>query len=96
MIRPSVPREHGRRSRRSADMDDSSERSDDWSEWKEAPPPLVDLLRSQAARNEIEIVRDAEVRLDCDMPDGSCIPLLIFWPSGEQPMNIRLYNDREK
>lgn len=60
-----------------------------WLPWREAPPELVSLLRDQASRNGIEIVRDEEVVLDCVMPDGGVVTFRVFWPSGDV-MNVRL------
>lgn len=60
-----------------------------WLPWREAPPELVSLLRDQASRNGIEIVRDEEVVLDCVMPDGDAVTFRVFWPSGDV-MNVRL------
>ena len=63
--------------------------SERWSDWREAPQDLMDLLRVQAARNGTEIVRDREVRLNCIMPEGDMITFLVFWPGGDA-MNVRL------
>ena len=60
-----------------------------WSPWREAPSELVSLLRNQAERNGIEIVRDEEVVLDCVMPEGDVVTFLVFWPGGDA-MNVRL------
>lgn len=57
-------------------------------QWTEAAPSLEGLLRSQAEENGIELLRDREVRLDCSMPDGTVMRFVIFWPAGEERMNV--------
>lgn len=71
-------------------IDDANDPHDAcWSPWREAPHGLVSLLRSQAAGNGIEIVRDEEVVLDCVMPEGDVVTFRVFWPGGDV-MNVRL------
>lgn len=57
-------------------------------EWIEAPLAMQELLQMQAVRNGTEIIRDREVRLTCDMPDGGALAFVVFWPAGEERMNM--------
>lgn len=59
------------------------------SEWREASPELMELLRAQATWNGIEIIRDREVRLNCLMPEGDMVTFTVFWSRGDA-MNVRL------
>lgn len=56
--------------------------------WSEAEPALEKMLLTQAAANGIELIRNEEVRLDCKTPDGTVLSFLVFWPSGQQRINI--------
>ena len=56
--------------------------------WTEANRSLETLLVSQAEANGIELIRDEEVRLDCSLPDGTVMRFVVFWPSGEDRINI--------
>ena len=51
----------------------------------EAPPQLEALFRAQAAKNGVEIIRDAPVELRCQSEEYPDAVFLIYWPSdGDQ------------
>ena len=57
-------------------------------QWTEAHSSLETLLVSQAATNGIELIREKEVRRDCSLPDGTVMRFVVFWPSGQDRINI--------
>lgn len=57
-------------------------------QWTEAQPSLKTLLVSQAAANGVELIRDEEVRLDCLLPDGTVMRFVVFWPAGQERINV--------
>jgi hypothetical protein len=54
----------------------------------EAPPQLEALFRTQAAKNGIEIIRDAPVELRCQSEEYPDAVFLIYWPSGQDRIHM--------
>jgi hypothetical protein len=54
----------------------------------EAPRQLEMVLRQAAENDGIEIVRDRPVELRCQSEDFPDATFLVFWPSGEEHLNI--------
>jgi hypothetical protein len=54
----------------------------------EAPPELEALLIRSAAENGIEILRDKVVELRCEVAGQPEATFVVFWPSGQERVNI--------
>jgi hypothetical protein len=54
----------------------------------EAPPQLEALLKSQAAKNGIEIIRDEPVELRCNSEEYPDATFLIYWPKGTERVHM--------
>lgn len=54
----------------------------------EAPPELEALLRSAAEKDGVEIVRDQTVELRCTSESFPDATFVVFWPSGNERLNI--------
>ncbi len=54
----------------------------------EAPLELERLFRVGAKENGIEIVRDRPVEVRCTSQDFPDATFLVFWPSGNERLNI--------
>lgn len=54
----------------------------------EAPMELEELLRTAAANDGIEIIRDQPVELRCASRNFPEATFIVFWPSGAQRLNI--------
>lgn len=55
---------------------------------REAPAELERLLKDTAAKSGIEITRDQPVEIRCEAPGYPTATFLVFWPSGEEHLNI--------
>lgn len=54
----------------------------------EAPRELEKLLRDSAAAAGVDILRDAPVEIRCTSAAHPDAVFLVFWPSGEEHLNI--------
>lgn len=54
----------------------------------EAPRELEALLVASARASGIEIVRDQPVELTCSSEEYPDATFVVFWPSGQERMNI--------
>lgn len=54
----------------------------------EAPLELEALLRSAARNDGIEIIRGCPVELRCTSKEFPDATFLVFWPSGQERLNI--------
>lgn len=54
----------------------------------EAPRDLEDLLKSQAAANGIDIVRDEPVEIRCQSEAYPDATFLVFWPRGTDRIHM--------
>jgi hypothetical protein len=54
----------------------------------EAPRDLEDLLKSQAAANGIDIVRDEPIEIRCQSEAYPDATFLVFWPRGTDRIHV--------
>jgi len=54
----------------------------------EAPPDLEAVLKSQAAANGVEIVRDEPVELRCCSAEYPDATFLVYWPHGTERIHM--------
>lgn len=54
----------------------------------EAPPELERVLREAATKQGVEIIRDQPVELHCTSENFPEATFLVFWPSGNERLNI--------
>ena len=54
----------------------------------EAPPELEALIKGEADRTGLELLRDVPVELKCQTPDGRDPTFLIYWPLGQDRIHI--------
>lgn len=62
----------------------------------EAPPELEALLLATAARSGVEILRDKPVELRCELEGRLEATFVVFWPTGEERLNILAPKDAIK
>lgn len=54
----------------------------------EAPLQLEQLLRKAASSDGVEIIRDRPIELRCTSAEFPDATFLVFWPSGQERLNI--------
>jgi hypothetical protein len=54
----------------------------------EAPPELERLLREAAEKDGVAIIRDQPVELTCTAEGYPDATFLVFWPDGNERLNI--------
>ncbi|MDR3425523.1 MAG: hypothetical protein P4M13_10715 [Alphaproteobacteria bacterium] len=54
----------------------------------EAPPELEALLKSQAAENGVEIIRDTSVEIRCRSDQYPDATFLVYWPYGTDRIHM--------
>lgn len=54
----------------------------------EAPPELEALIKSEAERTGLELIRDVPVELKCQTPDGRDPTFLIYWPLDQECIHV--------
>lgn len=55
---------------------------------REAPPDLERLIKDTAEKTGIQIIRDRPVEIRCEAPGHPTATFLVFWPAGDERMNI--------